>query len=129
MFLIRGVGWREWLDLEVSSQSGLSWYGGYSNTNNHSLHPWWAEKLFRTHVKPWRGWATAAEDHTGFLSIQPITGIWSYSGHRLWDHISFCLMWTLAESLYLYMHDLMHYNAPTWVADNWMNDQGCRCSY
>lgn len=47
-----------------------------------------------------------------------------------WDHIFprfWCVTWTLPEALNLYMHDLMHCAAATWLANNCMNEQACRC--
>lgn len=66
---------------EENDQTVSSWQGD-SSSNNLMLQQQYAEEhLNAQHVKPWSGWATAA-NHSGLYSCQLRTGIWGYNGHR-----------------------------------------------
>lgn len=60
-----------WWERSVENiQTGLSWWEGYGNSNNHSLQLWRAGKhpIMHNTLNPEDKWATKAEDQTGFCS-------------------------------------------------------------
>lgn len=77
---VDGDGWFEWFR-NIWTKS--SWKLVHANSDNHSVHPQWAEKHLRKHDRLNLEIDESAEDHILFHSCWSRTGPWGYSRHRL----------------------------------------------